>query len=92
MSDKEVPKEFEIISKAFWLQNILLDVQKDVFQNIIIPQTEESGKDFFREIVRDIDSCLNIGDAVKQMDWSKIESAVKDCTIQLSRKQIRGNA
>ncbi len=85
-------KEFETFSKAFWLQAVVLDTLKETLETVIIPQTEEQGKDYFREIVKDIDSALNIGNAVRQQDWNNVESAVRDCTIQLSRKAIRGNA
>ncbi len=85
-------KEFETFSKAFWLQAVVLDTLKETIEQVIIPQTEEQGKDYFREIVRDIDSALNIGNAVRQQDWGKVETAVRDCTIQLSRKAVSGNA
>ena len=86
-------RELSIFARAFWLQNILIEIQKEILVDSIIPQTEnERAKTALLEFVRDLDSAMAIGDAVKSADWDAIEAAVNACSVQMSRKARTGNA
>jgi tripartite-type tricarboxylate transporter receptor subunit TctC len=84
-------KEFELFSRAFWINNVMLDTLHEVMTDVIIPRTDDPTiKALFEKLAKDSKAVLKIGDAVRTADWSKIEQAVDAASIQMSHHESKG--